>query len=68
MFFITGNQLNVKTLWAPTKVERWFAIIKQRAIRRFSFSNVKEVIGKTEEFVAAYDKSKAQFKWTSTAD
>jgi hypothetical protein len=49
-------------------VERWFGIITQRAIRRGSFSSVKELIAKIEQFLAAYNKTKAPFNWTATAD
>jgi putative transposase len=50
------------------QVERWFGIITQRAIRRGSFSSVKELIARIEQFVAAYNKKTAQFIWTATAD
>ncbi|QPN60137.1 IS630 family transposase [Synechococcus sp. CBW1002] len=50
------------------QVERWFGIITQRAIRRGSFSSVKELIAKIEQFVAAYNKTRAPFNWTATAD
>ena len=50
------------------QVERWFGIITQRAIRRGSFSSVKELIARIEQFVAAYNKTKAPFNWTATAD
>ncbi|EAQ73945.1 isrso5-transposase protein [Synechococcus sp. WH 5701] len=50
------------------QVERWFGIITQRAIRRGSFSSVKELIAKIEQFVAAYNKTKVPFNWTATAD
>jgi putative transposase len=50
------------------QVERWFGIITQRAIRRGSFSSVKELIAKIEQFVAAHNTTKAPFKWTATAD
>jgi putative transposase len=50
------------------QVERWFGIITQRAIRRGSFSSVKELIAKIEQFVAGYNKTKAPFNWTATAD
>ena len=49
-------------------MERWFGLITQRAIRRGSFSSVKELISKIEQLVAAYDKTKVPFKWTATAD
>lgn len=48
--------------------ERWYGLITQKAIRRESFSNVKELISKIEQFVAAYGKTKVPFKWTATAD
>ena len=50
------------------QVERWFGLITQRAIRRGSFSSVKELIAKIEQFVAADGKTKAPFKWTATAN
>ena len=49
------------------QVERWFGVITQRAIRRGSFSSVKELIAKIEQDVAAYNKTKAPFSWTGTA-
>jgi hypothetical protein len=33
-----------------------------------SFSSVKELIAKIEQFVAAYNKTKTPFNWTATAD
>jgi putative transposase len=42
-------------------VERWFGVITQRAIRRGSFSSVKELIAKIELFVADCNKTKAPF-------
>ncbi len=50
------------------QVERWFGIMTQRAIRRGSFSSVKELIAKIEQFVAAYNKALGPFNWTTTAD
>lgn len=50
------------------QVERWFGIVTQRAIRRGSFSSVKELIAKIEQFVAAYNKTRAPFNWIATAD
>ncbi len=43
-------------------------VITQQAIRRGSFSSVKELIAKIEQFVASYNKNKAPFNWTATAD
>jgi putative transposase len=50
------------------QVERWFGLITQKAIRRGSFSSVKELIEKIRQFVEAYDKTKVPFQWTATAD
>ena len=50
------------------QVERWFALITQKAIRRGSFSSVKELIAKIEQFVAAYNSKSKPFVWVATAD
>jgi transposase len=50
------------------QVERWFGLITQRAIRRGSFSSVKELIAKIEQFVSAYNKKARPFVWVATAD
>jgi putative transposase len=50
------------------QVERWFALITQRAIRRGSFGSVKDLIEKIESFVQNYNRSFRPFAWTATAD
>jgi len=50
------------------QVERWFALITQRAIRRGSFRSVKELVGKIDAFVQHYNRSHRPFVWTATAD
>lgn len=50
------------------QVERWFALITQRAIRRGSFRSVKELIAKIEQFVSAYNKLTKPFVWVATAE
>jgi putative transposase len=50
------------------QVERFFALITQRAIRRGSFSSVKDLIAKIDHFVTRYNKSCKPFVWTATAD
>jgi len=50
------------------QVERWFGIITQQAIRRGSFSNVKQLIKKIERFVDRYNTNASPFVWTATAD
>src|SRR6266436_4174171 len=50
------------------QVERWFGLITQRAIRRGSFSSVKDLIEKIDAFVQHYNRSHRPFVWTATAD
>ena len=50
------------------QVERWFAIITNRAIRRGSFSSVKELIAKIEAFVAVWNSDHVPFAWHATAE
>ncbi len=49
------------------QVERWFGIITQQAIRRGSFSSVKELIAKIQHFVDHYNQTASPFAWTATA-
>lgn len=48
-------------------VERWFGIITQQAIRRGSFSKVKTLIQRIDQFVEHYNKNSRPFVWTATA-
>jgi putative transposase len=50
------------------QVERWFGLITQRAIRRGSFSSVKDLVQKIDAFVQHYNRSHRPFAWTATAD
>jgi len=50
------------------QVERWFAVISQRAIRRGSFRSVKELTERIERFVERYNDQPVPFMWTATAD
>ena len=50
------------------QVERWFGIITQRAIRRGTFSSVKQLTGKIDRFVNDYNTKTRPFVWTATAD
>jgi putative transposase len=49
------------------QVERWFALITQRAIRRGSFGSVKELVQKIDQFVAAYNQDCKPFMWHASA-
>jgi putative transposase len=50
------------------QVERWFALITQRAIRRGSFRSTKQLIARIDEFVQNYNRNSQPFLWTATAD
>ena len=50
------------------QVERWFALITQRAIRRGSFGGVKELVQKIDQFVTAYNQDCKPFSWQATAE
>ena len=50
------------------QVERWFGLIAQRAIRRGSFTSVKDLVQKIDAFVQHYNRSRRPFVWTATAD
>jgi putative transposase len=55
------------TSWL-NQVERWFALITQRAIRRGSFRSVQELVQKIDTFVQQYNRCGRPFFWTATAD
>jgi putative transposase len=50
------------------QVERWFGIITERAIRRGSFRNVKELVATIERFVVEHNARSSPFTWVATAD
>lgn len=50
------------------QVERWFGIISQRAIKRGSFRNVKELTARIERFIERHNANPAPFMWTATAE
>lgn len=49
-------------------VERFFALITDKAIRRGSFRSVKDLTTKINHFVTHYNQSCKPFMWTATAD
>jgi putative transposase len=49
-------------------VERFFALITEKAIRRGSFSSVKDLVHKIDHFVSQYNKNCSPFTWTATAN
>jgi putative transposase len=49
------------------QVERWFALITNRAIRRGSFDSVTDLKRQIDTFVQNYNLHPKPFKWTATA-
>ena len=50
------------------QVERWFAILTQRQIRRSSCVSAKDLVAKIEAFIAAYNTKAHPFVWTATSE
>lgn len=50
------------------QVERFFALITDKAIRRGSFSSVKQLTKRIDQFVSHYNATCGPFIWTATAD
>lgn len=50
------------------QVEIFFSIITKQAIRRGSFSSVKDLTLKIDAFVEAYNKTATPFAWSATAE
>jgi putative transposase len=50
------------------QVERFFALVTDKTIRRGSFTSVKELVDKVDHFVTQHNKVCKPFVWTATAD
>ena len=50
------------------QVERWFAEITQKRIRRGSFNSVQELEKAIYEYLAAWNEAPKPFVWKATAD
>lgn len=50
------------------QVERFFGLITDKAIRRGSFTSVKQLVAKIDQFVEHYNQNCKPFTWTATAD
>jgi transposase len=49
-------------------IERWFAELTNKRIRRDSFFSVDELIAAINEFLAAWNENPKPFLWTATVD
>ena len=48
-------------------MERWFGLLRQRAIKRGSFRSVADLANKIQAFIDAYNASATPFVWVATA-
>ena len=49
-------------------VERWFAELTNKAVRRGSFQSVPDLIEKIMKFIASHNEQAKAFVWTATAE
>lgn len=50
------------------QVERFFALITDKAISRGSFTSVKQLVRRIDQFVSNYNAQCQPFRWTAAAD
>jgi len=50
------------------QVEIWFNLITQQAIRRGTFTSVRELVAKIQQYIDNYNRHPRPFIWTATAD
>jgi putative transposase len=50
------------------QIERFFALITDKAIRRGSFTSVKQLVQRIDHFVTHHNANCQPFRWTATAD
>ena len=50
------------------QVETWFGILTRQAIRRGSFSSVKELVAMIDAFTRAWNEGSGPFTWVKSAD
>ena len=50
------------------QMERWFALISQRAIKHGSFDSVTHLVRTIKRFIDDYTETAAPFVWVATAD
>ena len=51
-----------------TQVERWFALLTQKQIKRGSHASVQELEAAISEFITTHNQNPKPFVWTKTAD
>ena len=49
------------------QIERWFAEITRKRIRRGTFRSVRDLIGTINDYIRIYNKNPQSFQWVATA-
>jgi len=49
-------------------IERWFAELTNKRIRRDSFRSVEDLVAAMEEFLAVWNEKPKPFVWTATVE
>ena len=49
-------------------IERWFAELSQKAVRRGAFGSVKELQRAIQEFMTAWNANPSPFAWTANVE
>ena len=60
---MTGSRLG-----RPRLNQRFFALITDTAMRRGSFTSVKQLVQRFDQFVKHHNTNSQPFRWTATAD
>jgi DDE superfamily endonuclease len=64
---ITFHRTPVGAPWT-NQIEIWFGLITRQAIRRGTFSSVKQLITTIENYIANWNANCKPFTWTAAAD
>lgn len=49
------------------QIERWFAEITRKRIRRGTFSSVRDLIKAIQDYIRLYNKNPQPFRWVASA-
>ena len=57
----------MKMAEAYNQIERWFAEITRKRIRRGTFRNVRDLINAIKDYVCHYNRNPRPFQWVASA-
>ena len=62
------HPLRAHQLQLAQLIERWFAELTNKRIRRDSFRSVEDLVAAMEEFLAVWNEKPKPFVWTATVE